>query len=203
MKLYEEFKLFEEMWDKLPENENTDTANNTLDETKEFYKTLGRKKYNLQNDIELQAYIKARVAFNNSKYKSYKPTPVQAAADELDTINSLLAALIKQNAPETLINKLYSVQIQTEHKFRQEKNKQWVQNNTKMLKINLCAAIKDKMQLFDYIIDPTVVNDTNIEDELSNIVSKYISAHIAYVEANSGANGIAKEKRASATNVQE
>ena len=62
MKLHEEFKEYEELWEAA--EENTSDASNPL------VRTFGRKTYNLANREELDAWFKANYEFQQKRYPS-------------------------------------------------------------------------------------------------------------------------------------
>ena len=69
MKLFKEFKLYETMWDaaQATNNQEIDIQSST---EKTYYKTFGRKKYNLYSDEELRRYIDLLTSFQQKREKA-------------------------------------------------------------------------------------------------------------------------------------
>lgn len=69
MKLHEEFKLYEDMWeDEVPAAEDALTEEETTNAADPLIRTFGRKTYNLANPDELDAWFTANFEFQQKRY---------------------------------------------------------------------------------------------------------------------------------------
>ena len=69
MKLHEEFKLYEGMWeDEVPAAEEVKTDEETTNVAHPLIRTFGRKTYNLANPEELDAWFNANFEFQQKRY---------------------------------------------------------------------------------------------------------------------------------------
>lgn len=69
MKLYEEFKLYEDMWeDEVPATEEFPVDEEPVEPVNPLIRTFGRKTYNLANPDELDAWFKANFEFQQKRY---------------------------------------------------------------------------------------------------------------------------------------
>jgi hypothetical protein len=69
MKLHEEFKLYEDMWeDEVPATEEALAEEETVETADPLIRTFGRKTYNLANPDELDAWVDANFEFQQKRY---------------------------------------------------------------------------------------------------------------------------------------
>lgn len=89
MKIHEEFKLYENLWE-----DTNDT----------YYRVLGRKKYNLLDDKELDDYLEAgaKLIHRSTSTKSH-------AAFKRDKASYLLYYLRGNRTPDVLIRKVQAI----------------------------------------------------------------------------------------------
>jgi hypothetical protein len=176
MKLHEEFKLYENMW----KDEDTEVVGlKEASPTKDFFTwTVGSKTYNIVNNVELRAYIKAAVQDKlTNDIANYPEDDINSEwRATYDTFKELIAFYeMKTPKDSAFINRLNVLRHRTLGDLHKSYDQQALQQDVSALAETCVKQFIDKMKtlttFFDYNINKSYCQNPidTIKEELIDL----------------------------------